>query len=97
MPKNYRRGYRAELEAKKRLEAEGFAVIRAAGSKSPFDLVALDGEVVRFVQVKRVKSGNGGLAKVLRELEVVSVPPCARKEIWLWRDREGFVERRVAR
>lgn len=94
---NYRRGYRAELKAKEELEAEGFAVLRAAGSKGPFDLVAFNKEIARFVQVKRVKNGSRGLAKALRELERVPVPPCARKELWLWRDGEGFAERRVTK
>lgn len=90
---NYRRGYRAELAAKKELEAQGFTVLRAAGSKGPFDLVAFNKDVVRFIQVKRVRNGSGGLSKSLRELERVPVPPCARKEVWLWRDKEGFAER----
>ena len=92
---NYRRGYRAELAARRELEAQGFAVIRAAASKGPFDLVAFDVRTVRFIQVKRIKDGNGGLARAARELEAVPVPACAAKELWVWRDREGFVERLV--
>lgn len=92
---NYRRGYRAELAAATELKRDGYAVIRAAGSKGPFDLVAFDAKTIRFVQVKRVRNGNGGLAKAAKQLAAVPVPPCARKELWVWRDGEGFVERRV--
>lgn len=92
---NYQRGYRAELAAVTELKQEGYQALRAAGSKGPFDLIAWNAETVRFVQVKRVRNGNNGLAKAARELEAVPVPPYARKELWVWRDREGFVERRV--
>ena len=92
---NYKRGYRAELAARKEMETQGYTVLRAAGSKGPFDLVAFTGKTVRFIQVKRARNGNSGLTKAVKELVDVLVPPCAVKELWIWRDGRGFVERRV--
>jgi len=39
--KNYNRGRSFEYRVKKYLENEGYLVVRSAGSKSPFDLVAI--------------------------------------------------------
>ncbi|MGO0122220.1 hypothetical protein [Desulfothermobacter acidiphilus] len=92
---NYRRGYLAELKAKEELEGQGYLVLRTAGSKGPFDLVALNREEVRLVQVKRCKDGNGIRPGDLRALKALPVPPDATVELWIWRDREGFVRREV--
>ena len=51
------KGRRAEHRARALLEAAGFAVCRAAGSKGPADLVAWDTTSIRFISVK---SGNEG-------------------------------------
>lgn len=56
---NYRRGRAAEYELKKKLEKEGYTVLRTAGSHGPFDLIAYtddDSNPVRFIQVKTTKS-----------------------------------------
>jgi Holliday junction resolvase len=50
--KNYIRGRNAEYYCKKRLEAEGYSVIRTAGSHSPADLIAANGNMVYAIQVK---------------------------------------------
>jgi Holliday junction resolvase len=48
----YATGYRAEREAKKMLEKEGYHVIRAAGSHGVFDLAAFSKKDVRLIQLK---------------------------------------------
>jgi len=49
----YRRGYRLELRAQDELQAQGWIVIRSAGSKGPADLVALrEGSRSQLIQVK---------------------------------------------
>ncbi|WP_134643008.1 hypothetical protein [Ammonifex thiophilus] len=95
MGRNYRRGYLAELRAKEELERQGYLVLRTAGSKGPFDLVAVRKDGVRLIQVKRCKDGNGIRPGDLRALGEVPVPPGVTKEFWVWRDGEGFVRREV--
>jgi len=47
MNKNYQKGRRFEYKVKKWLEERGWICVRSAGSKSPFDLVAMkDGQTL---------------------------------------------------
>ena len=55
--------------------------MKAAGSKGPFDLVAVRKDGARFIQVKRCKDGNGIRREDLQALEAVSVPPGTTKEL----------------
>lgn len=52
-----RRGVSSEQAARKLLERDGWLVVRSAGSKGPFDLIALKQRehvtLVRCIQVKR--------------------------------------------
>ena len=41
MNKNYNSGRKFEYRVKKHLEKKGYYVMRSAGSKSPFDLIAI--------------------------------------------------------
>jgi Holliday junction resolvase len=52
---NYVKGRNAEYYWKKKLESQGFAVIRTAGSHSPADLIAGNGDFVYAIQVKASK------------------------------------------
>jgi len=49
---NYVKGRNAEYYWKKRLESQGYAVVRTAGSHSPVDLIAGNGSVMYAVQIK---------------------------------------------
>ena len=71
---NYRRGYLAERRAAKVLERAGYVVARTAGSHSPFDVVAVNANGVRLIQVKRVK--EGGIAAAL-EAAILGLPGLA--------------------
>ena len=53
MKQNYRSGRALEWTYRKKLEADGFTVMRSVGSKGPFDFVAWDRTIVLFVQLKR--------------------------------------------
>jgi Holliday junction resolvase len=53
--KNYIKGRNAEYYFKKKLESQGYAVIRTAGSHSPADLIAGNGDLVYAIQVKASK------------------------------------------
>lgn len=53
--KNYRRGYDAEKRLAKRLEKEGWFVIRSHASKGPVDLIAIGEAGTLLIEVKRTK------------------------------------------
>lgn len=88
------KGRRGEHKTRTLLRAEGYYVIRSAASKGIWDLVAylLDPTqccaakpMWRLMQVKV----NGRITKKER-LTIIGaiVPPDARKELWIWRDRK---------
>jgi Holliday junction resolvase len=80
----YRKGRRAEHRARAILEAAGFEVCRAAGSKGPADLIAWDARSIRFVSVK----SNGYASAIEREqLALMPRPTNASVEIWRFVDR----------
>lgn len=79
------KGRRAEHRARALLEAAGFEVCRAAGSKGPADLVAWDRTSVRFISVK---SGTKYASAAEREaLTMLLRPVNASVEIWRFPDR----------
>ncbi len=80
------KGARAERRARKLLEAAGFTVIRAGASLGLFDLVAFNRVLLLVVQVK-VNRGPSP-AERARISSFENVPRCARKELWLYRDRK---------
>lgn len=64
---NYERGRSFEYYLKKKLEEEGFLVIRSAGSKGIFDLVAIKEEEVYLIQCKKNKRKSFYDYKVFQE------------------------------
>lgn len=54
MTTNYAKGRAREYRTKKKLESQGYIVIRSAGSHSPIDLVAIHPEFkqIVFIQCK---------------------------------------------
>lgn len=90
---NYRRGYLIERRACKLLEQAGYVVARTAGSHSPFDVVAVNANGVRLIQVKRLKEGSlTAVLEAARE-EIRQVPKAQNvsREVWIWVDGEGWV------
>jgi hypothetical protein len=77
----YKKGKRYERIARKKLESEGFYVINSAGSKGPFDLVAINESEIKMIQVK---SNQIITPKERKEMASVVVPSIAKKEIWLY-------------
>ena len=82
----YEKGRRAEYQAKKELEADGFTVIRSAGSKSPIDLVGIDFNIIKLIQVKAGK--NNGLKLNSEDLEKLikikeNAPNNCKVEFWV--------------
>lgn len=87
------KGRRAEHRVRRILEAAGFRVCRAAGSKGPTDLIAWDTTAIRFISVK---SGTRYASAIEREaLQQMPRPVNSSIEVWRWPDRcsEPRIER----
>jgi Holliday junction resolvase len=86
----YSKGYKAELELVKLLKKkkEFHTVVRSAGSRSPFDVIAIGKSRILLCQVK---TGKGTFPREQRKLKQLAVPPCARKEVWLYRKKRWIV------
>lgn len=87
------KGSRREREYKKMLEAQGYEVIRTAGSKSDFDLIAIkeneNGIEVKKIQVKSNYSNTKIflLAKRLKEkynYEKIKIVGATKKDYGCW-------------
>jgi Holliday junction resolvase len=79
------KGRRAEHRARALLEAAGFHVCRAAGSKGPADLIAWDATSIRFISVK---SGTKYATAIEREaLQMMLRPSNSSIEVWRLPDR----------
>lgn len=100
MTTNYQRGVIIERKAQAELEADGYLVIRAAGSKGPADLVAIprdDAAPVRLIQCKRTAGTPGsGLRAALQELSALPLPADVSAELWQWCDGKGWARWLVA-
>jgi len=83
----YPKGYKRELIAKKILEAQGYNVIRSAGSHGPWDLVAYKDREIRFIQIKSYRPGPASREKMLQG---PGGPLDVSREVWVYRKREGF-------
>lgn len=89
---NYARGRRAEYQAKEILEKQGFIVTRSSGSHGLFDIIAIDINFVRLIQIKSSKTTTTFPKEVMAELAEIQVPPHCRKEIWV-KTKKGFNKR----
>ncbi len=98
MPSNYSRGASAEYRAATHLEQVGYFVIRSAGSHGPVDLVAVGPTGVRLIQVKRAGDGYlgpGELEAAREQLRSLPCPAGVSREVWVWKDRDGWVRQEV--
>jgi Holliday junction resolvase len=84
-------GYKAERRAKQYLEREGYTVLKMAGSKGAFDLVAYSIANVRFIQIKRTgKKQIPPYREEIKKLLIERVPEYATKELWVWQKNIGW-------
>jgi len=98
MATNYSRGAGAEYRAMEHLERVGYFCIRSAGSHGPVDLVAVGPTGVRLIQVKRAQDGYlppAELELAREQLRSIPCPAGVSREIWVWRDRDGWVRQEV--
>jgi Holliday junction resolvase len=72
MRTNYHRGVEREHYIKKKLEKQGYFVIRSAGSHSPVDLVALKKGEIRLIQSKKSKYVRPAEKKKIEETEKIT-------------------------
>lgn len=86
--RSYAYGREKEIKSRDMLRKQGYTVMRAAASKSPFDLVAWKrGEPVKFVQVKSTRLERKFIPqrnKAIETMPVEDVPITAEVELWLW-------------
>lgn len=94
---NYRRGVEIERKVQEILREAGYHALRTAGSHGAADIIGVGPTGVRLIQVKRSKDNNFAADVELAEAELRAMPspPNTSKEIWVWKDREGWAERRV--
>lgn len=83
MISSYQKGYYTELELVKKLKRkkEFHTVVRSAGSRSPFDIIAVGKSRILLCQVK---SGKGKFREVKKQLRLLKVPRCARKQLKIY-------------
>lgn len=82
-----RKGARAEHRAITLLEAAGYACTRAAGSMGVFDVVAINDQAVRLLQVKAGK--RCAIPRADRvAMAMFRAPANASREIWRFFDRQ---------
>lgn len=95
---NYVRGYEVERRVVQELTAQGYHVVRSAGSHTPVDIVAWNEQEVVFIQVKRCKSPDlleRSIKQGIKDLSLIKLPTNGRAEVWVWCDRMGFFRREV--
>jgi len=90
----YVKGRAIEYKVAAFLKGKGYAVTRAAGSKGVFDVIAYNGRVVRFIQVKLTAKRNINQYKI--ELDSIFDTPvpesfCTR-ELWVYVHNIGFTD-----
>jgi len=75
-----------EREARRLLESDGFYVVRSAGSLGAFDLVAIDNEGTRLIQIKSTNKKTWGwqnYAHDIGAMDQIGSSPMSTKEIWI--------------
>lgn len=94
---NYAKGANFERLLGKRLEKQGYFVVRSAGSHSAVDLVAIREYTVRLIQVKSSRrrlvgadAVEAAFGKDIRKLRELKCPTCVETELWLWTFRKGW-------
>jgi len=79
MVQRYRKGYRFEIRVKEDLEEKGYFVIRSAGSKGVFDLIAIapNGKEILGIQCKAGgKIPSEEKQEIIKVAEKYNIKPC---------------------
>lgn len=84
----YQKGYRVERKAIEELKRKGFSVVRSAGSHGVVDIVAFNEKKYLLLQIK---SNNKAPKEEQKRLASLPSPENSEKQIWVHKDRKGFV------
>ena len=93
---NYRKGRDAEYAARHVLQDRGFFVVRSAGSKTPFDLIAWNSEDLIFLQIKRTTippNARGVSDRYHADLaggREIPRPPNSHFHLWVMVPKKGW-------
>lgn len=85
----YRQGYRVEQLARKQLEENGYTVFRTAGSRGIVDLIAVDINIVRFIQVKKGQISARERQRLEKWKE--TIPENCTVEIWVKKPKKFYI------
>ena len=91
--KNYVSGRRFEYAIKKELHDQGWIAIRSAGSHSPFDIVAIKGNKILLLQLKKYQGGKMPFSEYRKEMGKLFELNIAKKlepTLAIIQDREGL-------
>ena len=87
----YSTGYRAEREAFKLLEQDGYLPIRSAGSHGLFDLVGVSAQNIKLIQIMVIGfDEQRTFNKEREEITRFAVMPFVRKELWVYEKHRGW-------
>ena len=91
--KNYVSGRRFEYTIKKELQDQGWIAIRSAGSHSPFDIVAIKGNKILLLQLKKYQGGKMPFSeyrKEMRKLFELDIAKTLEPTVAIIQDKEGL-------
>jgi Holliday junction resolvase len=91
--KNYVSGRRFEYVIKKELQDQGWIAIRSAGSHSPFDIIAIKGDKILLLQLKKYQGGKMPLSeyrKEMRKLFELDIAKTLEPTMAIIQNREGL-------
>lgn len=92
--RNQRKGYIGEKKCLAELASRGYSVARTAGSKGPFDVMAINENHILYVQVKKTKNWKGRCPskakKYFWKYKESLFMENTRVMIWAWIDGTGW-------
>ena len=98
MSTKYERGRDAEYRTINELRANGYDAVRTAGSHGAADVIAWNGEHIRFVQCKTWLNREGDYTADIQKLMDMRLPPGSQSELWARRvGQRGWAVQRVVR
>ena len=103
MSTHYQKGCEAEYIARDILKERGCTVVRSAGSKTPYDLIAWTRGEISFIQVKRstttptVAEIRSQCKKDLDQIAATQFPRRSHVQLWVYVSRGGWYRYAIIR